>query len=286
VQLLQHYVKSQVLEAFSPLFITVLYATLTPTEILDFYWRTPFVFGGVIGLLGIWSRSQLNDDSPTKTNTDSTIVSMSNPVLYALRTCKWRMLSIILHCTLAVSQSYLLGQWLPSYFLVIAGYKFNAFGINIIAYLLICCTGLLSAYLMDTFKNMTSSKILIIFGPLQVILNTVLFQYLDNPDDEWMAIAIWLICATSYGLYFGAALGIWFMDILPDSSCKQSAFGIAYNIGTFWGGTASLIATFVESHYGGIGAVGWMLFVFGCIGIGNDIIASRFIRDSNFKTIR
>merc|ERR1719242_1082786 len=127
---------------------------------------------------------------------------------------------------------------------------------------------------------MTSSKIILVFGPIQVILAVVSFQYLNDSQDALLAISIWLMLAMSFGLYYGAAAGIWFVEMLPDITCRNSAFGISYNAGTLWGGMATLIATFVQSDFGGIGAVGWTLFVFGCISMGNDLIASRFLRSS------
>merc|ERR1719334_2602089 len=117
----------------------MLYMTFTETQILEWAWRIPFGFGGLIGIFGIWTRSQLDSDSGQEEQRQE---PFQNPVTMALRTCKWRMLSIVLHCTLCVSQSYILNQWLPSYFTVIEDFKFNAFGFNIIAYLLIAASGL------------------------------------------------------------------------------------------------------------------------------------------------
>jgi len=266
------------------LFVTVLDSIFTAEEILNYAWRIPFIFGCLIGLFGIWSRSHLTTESPAFDHAQEHGNVVTNPVLHALKTCKWRMCSIVIHCALCVSQSFVLFQWLPTYFNVIDNYNFNAFGINVIAYLLTAASGLISAHLIDSFRSMTSSKIIMTFGPLQLILTAVLFQYLNDPADGTLAIAIWLILAASYGLYFGAAYGIWFMDVLPDLTCRLSAFGIAYNVGSLWGGTASLMATFVESEFGGIGAVGWTLLLLGCVSIGNDVVASFFMRKP--KSIR
>ena len=265
-------------------FVTVLNATFTEQQILDWAWRVPFAFGCLIGLFGIWSRHNLNTDSPAFERAQQQGAVVANPVLYALQTCKWRMCSIVMHCMLCVSQSFILFQWLPTYFNFIEDYKFNAFGINVIAYLLTAATGLLTAHWIDSVRTMTSSKIIMAFGPIQVILSAVLFQFLDDPNDGVLAIAVWLIMAAAYGMYFGAAYGVWFMDILPDLTCRLSAFGMAYNMGSLWGGTASLIATFGDSEFGGIGAVGWTLLVFGCISLGNDVVAAQFMNKR--KTLR
>jgi len=260
------------------LFVTVLNSAFTAQQILDWAWRIPFGFGCLIGLFGIWSRTHLTSDSPAFVRAQQHGDVVENPVLFALQTCKWRMLSIVVHCMLCVSESFVLFQWLPTYFSFIENYTFNAFGINVVAYLLTAVSGLMSAHWIDSFRSMTSSKIIMIFGPIQVVLAAMLFQYLDDPEDDVMAIAIWLVLATCYGFYFGAAYGIWFMDMLPDLTCRLSAFGMAYNMGSLWGGAASLMATFVESEFGGIRSVGMTLLLFGCISIGNDIIAAQFMQ--------
>jgi len=266
--------------------VALLNAIFTEQQILDWAWRIPFVFGCLIGLFGIWSRHNLNSDSPAFEKAQQHGETVANPVAYALQTCKWRMCSIVFHCMLVVSQSFILFQWLPTYFSFIGGYTFNAFAINIFAYLITAGTGLLSAHWIDSSRTMTSSKMIRIFGPMQLILAVVLFQFLNDPQDGVLAITIWLIMAATFGMYFGAAYGVWFMDMLPDLSCRLSAFGIAYNVGSLWGGTASLIATFVESEFGGVGAVGYLLLLFGVISIGNDVFASQFMHKSNLKTLR
>ena len=163
---------------------------------------------------------------------------------------------------------------------MIGAYTFNVYAINLVAMLLCTFGRLITAHWIDSVRSMTSSKVICIFGLIQVALATVSFQYLDEAQDELLAILMWLILALSFALYYGAAAAIWYIDMLPDVKCRNTAFGLAYNVGALWGGMATLIATFVEDKFGGISAVGWTLLIIGCVSIGNDIIRSRFIQRS------
>merc|ERR1719474_1824559 len=84
------------------LLVTLLDLMFTRQQILDWAWRIPFGFGCLIGLFGICSRVYLTADSPAFERAQQHGDVVANPVMFALRTCKWRMLSIVMHLTFFV----------------------------------------------------------------------------------------------------------------------------------------------------------------------------------------
>lgn len=259
--------------------MAILKIIFTQQEILLFAWRIPFFFGCLIAIFGIWARIYLTHESNAFIKARKHDDLVENPVKYAFKTCKWRMLSMSVHVSFFTFAYYIYFVWFPTYFSIISKYNFNVFAINTFA-MIICAVGaLISCHWIDKYKQLSSSKVLIAAGLIHIILAIILFNYLNNPQDTFLAIVIWLLLSLSYGFYYGPGAGIWLINILPDVSCRYSAFGISYNIAcACFGGTASLIATFVEGELGGISSIGITIFILGIFGISSDSISWYFHR--------
>eukprot|EP01084_Bolivina_argentea_P105494 188912_1 len=261
--------------------MAILNIVCTQQQILNWAWRLPFAFGCLIGIFGIWARFYLKHETPVFKQAERHGNLVSNPIQYAFETCKWRMFSMTMHTAFSTFGYYVYFVWLPTYFSVINSYNFNVFGVNTIGMVICSLTSFISAYWIDNFKIVTSTKITVIFGSINIILAAILFRYLNDPSDNIFAIVIWLILAMSFGLYWGSAAGIWLIDILPDIKCRNTAFGVGYNTATaLFGGTATLIATFVDEELYGITSIGWTVFIIGFISVSNDIIAAYFTRNT------
>eukprot|EP00484_Ammonia_sp_Unknown_P001075 CAMPEP_0197022876 /NCGR_PEP_ID=MMETSP1384-20130603/3677_1 /TAXON_ID=29189 /ORGANISM="Ammonia sp." /LENGTH=480 /DNA_ID=CAMNT_0042450995 /DNA_START=37 /DNA_END=1479 /DNA_ORIENTATION=+ len=257
--------------------LALLGSVLTPQQILSFGWRIPFIFGCLIGVFGVWARVYLTHDSPAFLKAQKHGDLVENPIKYAFATCKLRMLSVIIHGSFTTISYYVTFVWLPSYFTVLSKYTFNAFAVNVAAMILCAITAMISAHWVDAIKNMTSTKVQVTFGTIHIILCVVLFRYLDDPQDGTLAIIIWLILALTYGLYYGPAAAIWYIEMFPDVRCRNTAIGIGYNVTTaIFGGFSALAATAIATSLGGASAIGWWLFILGAISLGNDAIACYF----------
>lgn len=264
--------------------MAILYAVFTMDTILAWAWRLPFVFGCFIGIFGIWARVYLTQESREFLRAKRHGDLVENPVKYAFQNCKWRMLSMMLHIAFVIYAYYIYFVWLPTYFTVISQYTFNVFAVNTVGMIICATSAIISSHWIDKYKRLTSSKSILCFGSIHMTLASILFSYLNNPSDSSLAIIIWLLLALSFGLYYGPGAGIWLINIFPDVSCRYSAFGISYNLSAAtFGGSASLIATYLQSNWGGISSIGWSLFILGVISLTSDAFSWYFHRKSTWK---
>eukprot|EP01084_Bolivina_argentea_P315710 547050_1 len=265
------------------LFVGILRAIFTKEQMNSYAWRIPFLFGVVVAITGCWMRNvlPLSNEFMLKKSSGQTL---QNPVKEIFKNHKLTVITVILHLMFQAAFYYAIWIWLPEY---LQNKDTNPLkhiylisGICMATHL---CVMLLSGWIIDKYFNSDPTFILIIFGIITVIYTLIVFPFLDTST----SVQIFFI-EMFWGIFSGMYNGgwsLWAINRFKNATVvRYSGFGISYNVAlALFGGTTPLIATALMLRYD-IWTLGVLLFVYGCISVGVNIICHFYV-DKTYQSI-
>eukprot|EP01083_Nonionella_stella_P246771 856318_1 len=255
---------------FGSLFVGILRYTCTSQQVVAWAWRIPFLFGALVGVVGIWLRYGLKQ-STEFLNKKLSGQTKDNPLRASFRTQKINLLTIVCHLAFGASSGYTIYVWLPSYLLTkpINPIK-NIYLINSLALIGGKASHVMSALIIDKYFQSDPSVFLIVFGILAIIQIFVTFPFFSMVNTLQIT-CINVSFAILDGIY-GGGWSLWAISRLKDTVTRYSSYGFAYNVSiALFGGTAPFLAQLLIYKYDTF-AVGLLLCVTGAISITTNII--------------
>jgi MFS family permease len=216
-------------------FGALLTSILSEAELQSWGWRIPFLFGALIGPIGLYIRNRIDDATAPPADKGDT------PVLNVLKTQKFRVLLGVGAIATATSINYLI-IYMPTY--VVKELHLSP----TIGYLAAFAAGLagmafnpVAGWISDRVGRTTH---LIIMGTLLLFAVFPVFLLLaSKPSGPVIVLAV-LLLGSLKALYLGAVAAL--MSELFPASTRATGLGLSYNIGvTAFGGSGPAIVTWL-----------------------------------------
>jgi MHS family proline/betaine transporter-like MFS transporter len=215
----------------------LLSSTLSETELQGWGWRIPFLFGALIGPIGLYIRNNIEDaKAPPAAKHDA-------PVRSVFMTQKFPVLLAVGTIAIATAVNYLI-IYMPTYVVKTLnlpstiGYL-AAFAAAIAAISLNPVAGFISDRVGRT-PYMITMGVLLLFAIFPVYLLLA-----GKPTGTIIVLAV-LVLGSLKALYLGAVAAL--MSELFPAATRATGLGLSYNIGvTAFGGSGPAIATWLGS---------------------------------------
>jgi MHS family proline/betaine transporter-like MFS transporter len=216
-------------------FGALLTSILSEADLQSWGWRIPFLFGALIGPIGLYIRNRIDDATAPPADKDDT------PVRNVLMTQKFRVLLGVGAIATATSVNYLI-IYMPTY--VVKALHLSP----TIGYLAAFAAGL-AGMLLNPVAGWISDRIgrttyLIIMGAVLLFAIFPLFLLLASKPSGVVIILAVLFLGSLKALYLGAVAAL--MSELFPASTRATGLGLSYNIGvTAFGGSGPAIVTWL-----------------------------------------
>jgi MHS family proline/betaine transporter-like MFS transporter len=215
----------------------LLSATLSEADLQSWGWRIPFLFGVLIGPVGLYIRNKIDDATAPPADKDDT------PVRNVFMEQKLRVLLAVGVIATATSVNYLI-IYMPTYVVKALhlsptiGYL-AAFAAAIASITLNPVAGIVSDRVGRTPYTITMAVLLLLaIFPVYLLLA-------GKPSGTVIVLAV-LLLGSLKALYLGATAAL--MSELFPASTRATGLGLSYNIGvTAFGGSGPAIATWLGS---------------------------------------
>jgi MFS transporter, MHS family, proline/betaine transporter len=216
-------------------FGALLTSILSEADLQSWGWRIPFLFGALIGPIGLYIRNRIDDATAPPADKGDT------PVRNVLMTQKFRVLLGVGAIATATSVNYLI-IYMPTY--VVKALHLSP----TIGYLAAFAAGV-AGLTLNPVAGWISDRIgrttyLIIMGTVLLCAIFPLFLLLaSNPGGTVIVLAV-LLLGSLKALYLGAVAAL--MSELFPASTRATGLGLSYNIGvTVFGGSGPGIVTWL-----------------------------------------
>jgi MHS family proline/betaine transporter-like MFS transporter len=214
---------------------------MTPAEMQSWAWRIPFLFGILVGPVGIYIRNYLEDATPPP-------AAMQSPVKQVFLQQKLRVMLGIGALAISTAINYLIA-YMPTYVVKtlnlppIVGYVATFAGAIVVTFLT-PVAGMISDRIGRT-TQMIAVNVLLLFS----IFPAFLLITRDPTPVVIVGGVFWL--ATLKSLYYGPLAAL-MSELLP-AATRATGLGLGYNIGvTLFGGMGPVTMTWL----GGIAVIG------------------------------
>ncbi len=224
---------------------TLLAQVMSPEDLQNWGWRIPFVLGLMIGLVGMYIRTQL-DESPEYEKAKAEGKLSKTPLKTALRKHPVEMLQAIgIYLTVTVP-FYTLVVFLNTFVTKMLGYSVrDALLMNTAAMLVLIATIPLFGYLSDKVGR---KPILVVSAIGFVVLSYPLFWLLTQ-GGFYGALCAQMVFAALVGIYV-APIPAMLVEMFP-TSVRYTGMSLAYNLSaTVFGGTTPIVATWLVQRTG------------------------------------
>jgi len=215
-------------------------AMLSESALLDWGWRVPFLFGGVIGTVAIFLRRNLPKSPEFKAH-EATTPSRS-PFVQAWQNNRLEMAQAILFAASYGAVFYLVMVYLPTWLTREAGaVETTALQINSILTALIIPAMVVTAWVGDRFIRRTRlvAVSMIAIGALALPLGEIMMT-----GNIWAMIVSQAVLVGLLSIPLGSAPAI-FVELFPASD-RLTGYSIAFNLGIgVFGGLTPMVATWL-----------------------------------------
>ena len=215
----------------------LLSSTLSEADMQSWGWRVPFLFGVLIGPVGLYIRSKIDDATAPPADKNDT------PVRNVFMEQKFRVLLAVGVIATATSVNYLI-IYMPTYVVKalhlspVIGYL-AAFAVGIAGMLFNPVAGVISDRVGRTRYMITMGVLLLLaIFPVYLVLA-------GKPSGAIIVLAV-LLLGSLKALYLGASAAL--MSELFPAATRATGLGLSYNIGvTAFGGSGPAIVTWLGS---------------------------------------
>ncbi len=240
--------------------------SLDDTELFNWGWRLPFVFGGLVALTGWMIRSGVHVEAPSNTT--------KSPVKEVFKNHKWDVLRIALLNIGGGVGFYTAFVYAVSYIKNIDKLSESvALEVNSLAMFVLLLVLPFAALLSDIFGR---KKILLIASATLVLCAIPAFHLLHSSQEETIMIGE-VLFALIVGMVSGGMAALNVEMIHPSVRCTGLAFSYNASMGLF-GGTTPLIATWLISQSGDPIAPAYWLVVANMISLLTLVFSVRAIK--------
>jgi MHS family proline/betaine transporter-like MFS transporter len=220
-------------------------STLSVEEVTNWGWRIPFIFGIVVGGVGIYLRFGIEETPIFKSLEDKGGVVRA-PILEALTNYR-REILITMGTTWAGSATfYIIFVYMPTYLSSETNIPFStALNVNTVSMIIL----MIASPFMGALSDRIGRRPVLTTGCLVIaILSYPLFLPLSEGNVLYV-LGAQAIFAVGLAMLF-APLGATLVELFP-TRVRLSAMSLGYNLGfSIFGGTAPLVATFLIRETG------------------------------------
>lgn len=233
--------------------IAALLATVMPLEVFSSYgWRLLFLLGGLIGLLGLWLRNDIQESDVFKKIQAHS--SNKSPLRTLVKSHKKDIVNVFLLLIISAAGSYVLMGYLTTYLHVYLHYSlvkalqiqalFNALSIFMVIVFAIMC---------DKYGR---RKLLTVSAVLYIVLALPCYYYL-NTTGSWLYLLPLII---AYALE-QAITPVAMVEMFP-STTRYSGIAIGYNFSmAIIGGTAPMLNTWLIGTFNNTLMIAYYLMI-------------------------
>ncbi len=219
-------------------------ALLGPEVMSDWGWRLPFLFGIVIGFVGIWMRTEL-EETPVFEKMKAEGKLGGNPLRDALELAPGGIFHASMLVILVGGGFYLLFVWWPT---LLSRYVHPhvpyAMALNTFCMMLLILMIPLTGRLSDRLGR---KHLLVLSSAAMALLSLPLFMLVEQGG--FVPVLIAQLCFTVIMAFFLGPIPATLVEMFP-ARIRYSAIGLGYNISLcIFGGTAPLFATWLVKTY-------------------------------------
>jgi MHS family proline/betaine transporter-like MFS transporter len=224
----------------------ILAKLLSPDQLATWGWRVAFLIAAPIGIVGWYVRTRALE-SPEFSRLDRASRPATVPLMLALRTAKRGMITVAVWMAAVLLAGYLLGGFLPSYLIRVAGLSPDgAFTATLSTVMLSTATMLAAGYLVDRYPLR-----LVAIGVMAGLAAMAVPGFLIATSYRTLGFAI--LGQGMWAVFIGAAytVGAVLSVTLFPAAIRFTATAVALNLGaTLFAGTAPYIATWLVAATG------------------------------------
>ena len=239
--------------------VTILTGQLSSDAMSQWGWRAAFFSGGLLFILGIWLRSDM-DDSPTTPDTER---PTQNPLMEVITQIPGRVIQLSLVLLIFAAGFYTLFIWMPTYLgRILPNPITHADDINNVATVVL----ILSIPFFGWLSDRVGFRTVVMSGMVLFIIAIVpMFAWVDHGQFSHALIAL-VLMACIFAAIQGPMPALLVESVPPH--LRASAIGIAYNLtlGIF-GGTAPMVCTYLIDKTNNLASPGWYLLTLAVISL-------------------
>ncbi|MBF0199314.1 MAG: MFS transporter [Planctomycetes bacterium] len=242
--------------------VMILHFCMDPLSLNDWGWRLPFMAGLLIGLFGLWMRSNL-EETETFTEMKNKEGLASHPLGEVFKNNKGLVLHLVALVMLPGGGFYLLYVWWPT--------MMTELHIPPIEYAMLSNTlSMLFLLVLIPFAGKLSDAVgrkkVLVFGALGIALVAHPLFVIVQQGSFFSALFSQLVFAIFMSFFLGPIPAT--MSELFPANIRFSGSAIGYNISlALFGGTAPLVSTWLVVNYGGIPAASYYLIFLSLISL-------------------
>lgn len=235
---------------------TFMTSTLPQDALNSWGWRIPFLFGGLLGLIGLYIRLKIEETPAFKEAQESGDVETS-PLIEIARHHYKAILTVIGFTLAWTIAYYVVLVYTPTYLSEVVGLPLSqALFINSIG---LVCNILLIPILGIVSDRIGRKPLLLAASIGWVVLTYPLFLLLLT-GNFWLVLLSIIIFASLVALFSAPATAA-LVEMFP-TRIRYSALAVPYNlVVAFFGGTTPFIATFLISRTGSDISISWYLII-------------------------
>ena len=231
-------------------------SAFTEEQILAWAWRIPFLLSVVIGAIGVWIRSQM-EDTPQFKELEDKGETKKVPVVELLRTSRGPLFRIVLLGSLITGGYYIAAIYAATYLQTAGGHSSTlAFLSTSLALVLGTITLPVAGHLSDRFGR---KPVLFAGSGLAAVLSIPMFMMMAG-GTAWQAVVGQSVLYITMSVVNGAS-NVTYVEMLK-ASVRYSGLAMGNNISNMaLGGTAPFIATWLISVTGNdLAPAGYFIF--------------------------
>lgn len=220
-------------------------SALSGEEIINWGWRIPFIFGIVVGGVGLYLRFGI-EETPIFKSLENRGGVVKAPIVEALTKYR-REILITIGTTWAGSATfYIIFVYMPTYLSSETDIQFStALNINTISMIIL----MIASPFMGALSDRVGRKPVLAVGCLGIVILSYPLFVLISKGNVLYVLGAQAIFAIKLAMVF-APFGTTLVELFP-TRVRLSAMSLGYNVGfSFFGGTAPLVATYIIKETG------------------------------------
>ncbi|MDJ1180724.1 MFS transporter [Roseofilum sp. BLCC_M91] len=225
--------------------VTLLTHLLSDADLQNWGWRLPFLFGGILGLTGLYIRTNLPDSEVFEEHQQERQV----PLLKALRQSLVPMLQAMFYAGAYSATYYIIMVYIPTYLDRFSDIpRGSVLGVNVVA--LVIQIGLLPLFGWLSDSTLRRKPLLLLATLIVGLLSFPGFWLLLQPHNYEVWLAQILLAVSIVPLL--ATSPVMMVELFPTET-RLTAYSLSFNLGaSIMGGTSLLVCTWLIDISGNV----------------------------------